>query len=125
MTFSLTVPDSGLSLAAVAGICAAAAVGVLLLVAIALYLLNRPVIRKVSIQFCDGKSDSFPRTSSLRLSVSITWCKKKKITSLYTSQSICTNHVFLHTRFRSFNIHSIMIQYIYFLSVRCTFKVHF
>ncbi len=46
MTFSLTVPDSGLSLAAVAGICAAAAVGVLLLVAIALYLLNRPVIRK-------------------------------------------------------------------------------
>ncbi len=45
MTFSLTVLDSGLSLAAVAGVCAAA-VGVLLLVAIALYLLNRPVIRK-------------------------------------------------------------------------------
>ncbi|XP_026106629.1 uncharacterized protein LOC113078546 isoform X2 [Carassius auratus] len=45
-SFSVYVTDSGLSSAAVAGICAAATVCVLLLMAISLYLLHCPVRRK-------------------------------------------------------------------------------
>uniref|UniRef100_A0A8C1VP34 Immunoglobulin domain-containing protein n=1 Tax=Cyprinus carpio TaxID=7962 RepID=A0A8C1VP34_CYPCA len=54
----LPVPDSGLSSAAVAGICAA--VSVLLLVTLSVICCHRQVRRKGEYYISDGKSDSFP-----------------------------------------------------------------
>ncbi|XP_058616461.1 uncharacterized protein LOC131530292 isoform X2 [Onychostoma macrolepis] len=72
-SFSVTVTDSGLSLAAVAGICAAA-VGVLLLVTVTLCLLYRSVGRKDSIikqmqhnDQANGVNDLSPNQSDIPL----------------------------------------------------------
>uniref|UniRef100_A0A8C1X8Z5 Immunoglobulin domain-containing protein n=1 Tax=Cyprinus carpio TaxID=7962 RepID=A0A8C1X8Z5_CYPCA len=72
-SFSVTITDSGLSSAAVAGICAAAAavVGVLLLMAVFLYLLYRPVrwkdTRTQHNDQADGVKDLSPDQSDVPL----------------------------------------------------------
>uniref|UniRef100_A0A8C1RCA0 Immunoglobulin domain-containing protein n=1 Tax=Cyprinus carpio TaxID=7962 RepID=A0A8C1RCA0_CYPCA len=70
-SFSVNVTDSGLSSAAVAGICAAASVGVLLLMAVFLYLLYRPVrwkdTRTQHNDQADGVNDLSPDQSDVPL----------------------------------------------------------